>query len=163
MQKSVILLDGPIGVGKTSLGQAAASALGYGFIDGDDHSVPGDWLRSILQTSRRIVLASEQALQTHEAVIVSYPLRCTNWIFYQQTFARMGIACRTIGLIADIASISARDRMLSKGEITRSAEMIAQGYGQRRFSDIIFRTDEAGFDETCQQLTERIRQILNCC
>ena len=160
MQRSVVLLDGPIGVGKTTLGRAAASQLQFGFIDGDGYSVPGDWLRSILRTSRRIVSASEESLRTNPSVVVAYPLRCTNWIFLRETFGQMGVACHCIGLIADIASITVRTRRLDEKEIARSVEMIAQGYGQRAFSTFILRTDEADFDETCKRLTEKIRQAL---
>ncbi|MEP1930398.1 MAG: AAA family ATPase [Roseibium sp.] len=159
-QKSVVLLDGPVGVGKTSLGRAAATQLSYAFIDGDDHSMPGNWLGTILQTSRRIVAASAEALQSQPVVIVSYPLRCTNWIFYHQTFERMGIQCRCIGLFADISAISNRARTLSEHEIARSSEMIAQGYGQRSFSDFTVRTDNYDFDETCLRLTHKIQQAL---
>lgn len=161
MQRAVILLDGPIGVGKTSLGRAVAASLAFGFIDGDDHSAPGHWLHSILRTSRKIVSASEHALRAHPAAIVSHPLRCTNWVFFSQTFARMGISCHCIGLMADITAISARGRKLDAGELTRSAEMIAQGYGQRSFSSIHLRTDEASFDQTCQRLADKIRQVLS--
>jgi hypothetical protein len=159
MRKSVVLLDGPVGVGKSTLGRAAASQLDFGFIDGDDFSRPGHWLRSILQNSRAIVSASEESLRTYPAVIVAYPLRCTNWIFFRQSFARIGVACHCIGLIADLTSITARTRSLGEEEIARSAEMIAQGYGQRAFSDVIVRTDKADFDETCQQLIKIIRRL----
>lgn len=72
MKPAVIFLDGPIGVGKTSLGRAAAMSLNLGFIDGDDHSAPGHWLRSILRTSHKIVAASLDALRDRPAVIVAY-------------------------------------------------------------------------------------------
>ncbi|WP_299845712.1 hypothetical protein [uncultured Jannaschia sp.] len=161
MQRTVILLDGPIGVGKTSLGQAAACALEFGFVDGDDHSTPGHWVRSILRTSRKIVAECENALRTRPAVIVSYPLRCTNWVFYSQTFERMGIGCHCIGLMAEVSAISARERKLDAGELARSTEMLAQGYGQRPFSSAYLRTDQMSFDETCQRLEAKIRQVLS--
>ncbi len=160
MVASVILIDGPIGVGKTTLGRAAASNLALGFIDGDDYSAPGYWLRSILRTSRKIVSASENTLRTYPAVIVSYPLRCTNWLYFSQTFGRMGIACHCIGLIADISAISARQRKLDARELARSAEMAAQGYGQRSFSAAILRTDEVGFEATSQRLANNVSELL---
>jgi hypothetical protein len=160
MQRAVILLDGPIGVGKTALGRAVASGLAFGFIDGDDYSEPGGWLHSILKTSHRIVAASGEPLRPHPAVIVSYPLRCTNWMFFSKTFERMGIACYCIGLTASISAISTRERKLDADELARSAEMIEQGYGQRPFSSIHLRTDEASFDETSQRLAAHICQLL---
>lgn len=54
MRRAVVFPDGPVGVGKTTLGRAVAQDPGPGFID--DHSAPGPWLRSILRTSR-IILA----------------------------------------------------------------------------------------------------------
>ena len=160
MRKSVLLLDGPVGVGKSSLGRAAASRLAFGFIDGDDCSEPGPWLRSILRTSRGIVAASQDLLRDHRAVIVAYPLRCTNWVFYHQTFARMGVRCRCIGLSADLDAIASRERVLGDGEMARSAEMIAQGYGRRPFSAATLRTDEADFDETCRRLVATVERVL---
>ncbi len=50
-----IFLNGPIGVGKTSLGRALARNLGSAFIDGDDHATPGKpWYGSSLSTSRSL-------------------------------------------------------------------------------------------------------------
>lgn len=105
--------------------------------------------------------ASEESLRSHSTVIVSWPLRCTNWIYFRQLFERMDITCRCIGLTADIAAISARERTLSAGEIARSTEMIDQGYGQRSFNEFTVRTDEVDFDETCCRLMKRIQQTLD--
>ena len=161
MPKSVLLFDGPIGVGKTSLGCDVASQLGFGFIDGDDHAGHGHWLSSILSTSRKIVSATEALLRSHKGAIVSYPLRCTNWLFYKATFERMGIDVYSIGLIADIDSISNRERDLTIDELVRSREMIDQGYGQREFHDLIFRTNQASFEVTSQNLTARLSKLLD--
>lgn len=159
MQKSVFLFDGPIGVGKTILGRIVSAKLNFGFVDGDDLSAPGHWLRSVLRTSREIVESSEKALRTHEGVIVAYPVRCANWLFFLRNFERIGIAVYCVGLIADSEGIEMRDRKLSAGERARSREMISQGYGQRFFSDLTIRTDEADFDATCQRLAESVRQL----
>ncbi len=94
-------------------------------------------------------------------MIVAYPLRCTNWLFFHETFKRMDIKCRCIGLIADITAISARKPALSAAEIARSAEMIAEGYGKRAFNDFTVRTDEASFEETCRRLMQKAQQALN--
>lgn len=147
MQRAVVFLDGPIGLGKTYLGRAGAASMSLGFIDGDDHSTTGHWLRSALRTSRRIVAASEDALHNEAAVLVAYPLRCKEWVFFSQTFERMGIACHCICLAADIAAISARERELDADEIARSAEMTAQGCGSRPFGTARLRTDEFSLSE----------------
>lgn len=155
-----MFFEGPVGVGKTTLGREVASRLGYGFVDGDDYSAKGAWLRSILTTSRRIAKACQDQLETHPVVIVAYPLRCTNWVFYRETFKRHGIALHCIGLSADVDHIARRERDLSKDEITRSAEMIAQGYGKRPFSDLTIRTDECGFEDTRDRLMDEVRDLL---
>lgn len=159
MRKSVFFLDGSIGVGKTTLGPLAASRLGFGFIDGDDLSGPGHWLRSSLTTSRRIVVASKSALQNHAGLIVSYPLRCTNWLYFCRTFEREGIACYCVGLIADSSAIETPARRLSASERARSREMISQGYGRRPFSAIIIHTDAADLYTTCDYLIDDIRRL----
>lgn len=157
MQAQVIFLDGPVGVGKTSLGRAAAQALGWAFIDGDDHSAEGPWLRSILRTSRAIAAACRKALETHPAVIVAYPLRPTDWRFYRATFAREGVAC--LGLTASAKAIANRARALSPEEIARSAEMTRQGYGQRSFAALTLPTDAADFTETSAALIKALKSL----
>lgn len=91
MPKSVFLLDGPIGVGKTTLGQFAADELDFGFVDRDDLSTPGPWLRSNLRTSRKTVEACITSIRIHEGVIVAGPVRCTEWRFFLTNFQRMEI------------------------------------------------------------------------
>ncbi|MCV0370420.1 shikimate kinase [Filomicrobium sp.] len=160
MPWSIVAFEGPIGVGKTTLGRAVSERLNVGFIDGDDYSAPGPWLRSSLQTSRRIVTACEEQLQSHPAVIVAYPLRCTNWVFYRETFRRRGIAFHCISLTADLVHISRRARILNPEELSRASEMLVQGYGNRHFSDIVVRTDEFGFDLTCDLLVDKVANLV---
>lgn len=157
MPAQVIFLDGPVGVGKTSLGRAAAQTLGWAFIDGDDHSAEGPWLRSILRTSRAIAAACRQALESHPAVIVAYPLRPTDWRFYRATFGREAVAC--LGLTASAKAIANRARALSPEEIARSTEMTAQGYGQRSFATLTLPTDAADFETTCQTLIKALKSL----
>ncbi len=120
MHKTVFLLDGPIGVGKTTLGRLAAEELGFGFVDRDDLSIPGPWLRSILRTSRKTVEACATSIRIHEGVIVAGPVRCIEWRFFLTSFHRMEIACHCIGLIASSDVIEARERKLNAGELDRS-------------------------------------------
>ncbi|WP_295808775.1 hypothetical protein [uncultured Nitratireductor sp.] len=161
MPLSVISFEGPVGVGKTTLGRAVSSHLGFGFVDGDDHSLPGPWLRSILQTSRRIARACEEQLETRPVVIMAYPLRCTNWLFFRETFRRRGIAYYCISLAADAAHIAARERLLTPDEMARSSQMTAQGYGQRPFSDLVIRTDKGGFAFTRDHLADKVRGLVS--
>ncbi|MDO6730139.1 shikimate kinase [Marinovum sp. 2_MG-2023] len=156
MSPTVIAFEGPIGVGKTTLGRAVAERLDIGFIDGDAHCAPGPWLHSVLRTSRRIATACEEQLENRPAVIMAYPLRCTNWLFYRETFRRRGIDFHCIGLTADIASIATRERSLAPHELARAAQMISEGYGQRAFSDVLIRTDAGSFDLTCDRLVDAV-------
>lgn len=157
---AVIAFEGPVGVGKTSLGREVAAQLRLGFVDGDDHCAPGPWFRSSLETSRGVAAACEALLRRHPAVILAYPMRRTNWLFYHETFRRRGIAFHCISLTADLAHIAGRDRVLSKTELQRSAEMHAQGYGARAFSDLVMRTDAAGFDETRDRLVAEVGRLI---
>ncbi|MEL6476193.1 MAG: hypothetical protein AAFR17_02610 [Pseudomonadota bacterium] len=156
---SVVALDGPIGVGKTTLGRSVAAELQLGFVDGDDHSGPGPWFRTGLQTSRRIVAACHAELAQRPAVILAYPLRCINWVFYRETFQRDGVRFHCIGLIANYESLVSRTRVLSPREMRRAAEMIAQGYGQRPFSALQVRTDQGDFQSVARRLAERVRAL----
>ncbi|WP_319497028.1 hypothetical protein [uncultured Cohaesibacter sp.] len=94
MARHVLLFDGPIGVGKSTLGKAVAGRLGFA------------------------------------GAIVAYPVRRASFIFFREILAR-------------------------------SAEMIGQGYGQRAFSSLVFRTDEADFEVSCSRLAERLRALLD--
>jgi hypothetical protein len=157
----VIFFEGPIGVGKTSLGRVVAETLGHGFIDGDDHSEPGPRYASSLTTSRGIVKACRIALKASPHVIVAYPLRCINWVYFQGHFARHRLGCISVSLTADIYNICARERRLSPEEAIRSAEMIAQGYGARPFSAVQMRTDTAPLEQTAQDLAQRLHSLLS--
>lgn len=160
MQKTVVFFDGPVGVGKTSLGRDVARQLDFEFLDGDDFAEPGQWLRSGRRTSHQIVTAAEAALQRHDGVLVSYPLRRTNWIFYKATFERQGVAFFSVGLNAHITSIRNRARKLSPQEITRSQEMSAQGYGRQSFHAVTARTDQGSFEHTSHLLAAQLSDIL---
>ena len=160
MTLAVVAFEGPVGVGKTTLGTAVSARLKIGFVDGDEYSLPGPWLRSILKTSHRIAFACQTQLERYPAVIMAYPLRCTNWLFFRETFQRHGIAFHCIGLTADLSHISNRERVLTSDEVTRTSQMLAQGYGRRPFSDSVVRTDEVGFELTCDRLAEVVSNLI---
>ncbi|MGI6245511.1 MAG: shikimate kinase [Pseudochelatococcus sp.] len=138
MIKRVIFLTGPIGAGKTTLGRALAQALAGSFIDGDDHAQPNrPWYASSLRTSRAIVDAATTGLMRGDHVVVAYPLRCINWIYYRRRFSDAGVALSVINLRASYEQIvhPARGRDFDARERRRIAEMIDQGYGERTFAD----------------------------
>lgn len=156
----VILIDGPFGVGKTTLGRRAAAELGLAFIDGDDHRPPGQgWLRAGRVTAQAIAGAAEAALREAPGVVIAYPLRCTNWIWYRRRLGDAGHAVHCLGLSAAPAHIAARARVLSVAERTRSAEMAAQGYGRRPFATLCLRSDSGDEAACAARLSWAIRLI----
>lgn len=38
--------------------------------------------------------------------------------------------------------------------------MLAQGYGQRPFSDLVVRTDEVDFESTCDRLVNAVSNLI---
>lgn len=161
--RGVIILSGPIGVGKTTLGRAAAAALGAGFIDGDDlRDRRFTWLGEVLRHKRRLVEAGMAALERAPALVVAQPLRCQDWLFLKGAFAARGVPARCVTLAADPARITdpSRGRSFSDGERARIAQMVAQGYAARPFSDLILATDAAPFAATAARLAADCRRLL---
>jgi hypothetical protein len=118
-----------------------------GFVDGDDHHVPGrPWFSSTLGTGRSILNAVIVALQNHDIVVVAYPLRCVNWIYYRRHLAAAGIASVFVGLSASLEEITQRDRgrLLSETEQARLSVMVAEGYSNPLFYDVYRCADQAG-------------------
>lgn len=163
MAKHAIFLNGPVGVGKTTLGQALAEAIGGGFIDGDDHSAPDrPWYGSILQTSRAIVATGLSILETHPSVVIAYPLSCVNWIYHKRRFEEAGIRPLFIGLRASYEGIVSpvRSREFSPEEQARIKIMLQEGYSERPFNDLILDTDKMPFDLTVRHLKSEIMKAM---
>ncbi len=163
MTKHSIFLSGPVGAGKTTLGRALAERLSGGFIDGDDFSDRDrPWYCSILQTSKAIVQAGMTILRDKDVVIVAYPLGCINWIYFKRTFGDAGMRPFFVSLRASYASIvdQTRGRSFTSEEHDRIRIMIAEGYGARPFSDLVFDTDKTSFLATLGQLESEIRRAI---
>jgi hypothetical protein len=160
-----IFFNGAIGAGKTTLGRAAAARLGAAFLDGDDFSDPArPWYASSLSTSRGIADAALSALARTGSVVVvvAYPLRCSNYVYFRRRLTDAGHAAIFVTLRASLAATlsAGRGRSFSGEERRRIAEMIAEGYDARPFSDIVADTDAAGFDETVETIVRRLRPRL---
>ena len=161
--RSAISLSGPIGVGKTTLGQALAGRLSAGFIDGDNLSDPDrPWYCSILQTSKGIVQSGLEMLRSTPAVVIAYPLGCINWIYFRKKFEDAGAKPLFVTLRASFPSIvdGGRGRTFSSVERDRIQVMIAEGYGSRLFSDLVLDTDQADFAGTLAQLERETRRMI---
>ena len=158
-----IFFNGPIGAGKPTLGRAVAARIDAAFLDGDDfsdHSRP--WFASSLTTSERIASAALNGLAAKPTVVVAYPLRCTNFVYYRRRMSDAGHRPIFVTLRASAASILAADRgrAFDAGERERIIEMIAQGYGDRAFSDFTVDTDAASFERTTDLIVERLAPLL---
>lgn len=163
MNKKVIFLDGPIGSGKSTLGKELALRMGGQFLDGDDYSEPSlPWYTSALSTCHSIASAALTALQSCSLVIVAYPLRSREWIFFERTFYREGVHAFCVGLRASYTSIVAlhRLRKFSAQEHQRIQVMIDEGYGQRPFSALIVESGESDLGLTLARLEDDLRKML---
>jgi DNA polymerase III delta prime subunit len=123
MPKHAILLSGPIGTGKTTLGRMLAEKLGGAFIDGDDHCDAGrPWYCSILRTSRAVLRTSLAVLEDRPLVVIAYPLGCTTWVFYKRGFGDAGVQPVFVNLRASLEEIvsPARGRVFTDDEQARS-------------------------------------------
>jgi hypothetical protein len=161
--KYAIFLNGPIGVGKTTLGRALAEAIGGGFIDGDDHAEPDKaWYACILRTSRSIVEEAKRLAAARPYVVIAYPLGRVSWIYYRRKMAEAGIEPLFVTLRASFAGIVAPQRrpVFSLVEQGRIKVMLEEGYAGRPFSDLILDTDRAPFAETGALLALEVRRLI---
>lgn len=159
MPRHVFLFDGPIGVGKTTLGRSVAQRMGIAFLDRDALAGPGPWISTVLSTNRRIVAGCLQELEWYPAVIVAAPIRCLDWLYLSMRFNRVGVQCHCIGLTASQVSIETRSRTLSLDERRRSREMASQGYGQRPFRAGTLYTDRHSIASATDALVAQLSQL----
>lgn len=159
--RRVIMLTGSIGAGKTTLGCALARTLAGSFIDGDDHVLPGrPWYASSLRTSRAIAKAAISASADFGDVVVAYPLRCINWIYYRRRFAEAGAGLMVVNLHATFEQIVSpeRGRIFDDRERRRIEDMIHQGYGARQFAVATVDTGSPPFAEALVALVKAVRR-----
>jgi hypothetical protein len=163
MGKCAVFLNGPIGVGKTTIGRALAERLGGGFIDGDDHSDPErPWYGSIRRTSASIVETGLRLLENRPVVVVAYPLGCTTWIYHRRKFGDAGVRPVFVTLRADYDAIvdPRRGRTFSPAEHDRIKVMIAEGYADRPFSDLIVDAAKGSVEATADGLAVAVQGLL---
>ena len=163
MRRHAVFLNGPIGVGKTSLGRALSAALDAAFIDGDDFSDPDrPWYASSLRTNRAIMAGILSALDGRRLAVVAYPLRCVNWIFFRRRLAGVGVGACFVGLASSYEEITAasRRRHFSADEHARIREMIGQGYGRQPFNDLIVDAGREALEPTVRRLLPELGRRL---
>jgi hypothetical protein len=157
-----IFLMGTIGAGKTTLGRALARTLGGGHVEGDDfQQPPKPWFATSLSTSRGVLGAVLALAAQGRPAVVSYPLRCREWIFFRGRLAKLGIGAAFVSLVAAREAIlaPARGRIFTAAERRRIVEMLDQGYGDRRFADLVVRTDLGTADEALAQLAGGLERL----
>jgi DNA polymerase III delta prime subunit len=162
--QSLILLTGPIGVGKTTLGRALAARLGCRFLDADDFGREGrPWFHASLSNCRRLLGAASTAWEATRIVEVAKPLRCREWAFFRAHLAKESIRMICIGLTGDLACIAdpRRGRPFSGPELSRMQVMFREGYGERPFCDHVERTDAKSFEHTLESLVGTSRKLLS--
>lgn len=152
---------GTIGAGKTTLGRALALELGGSHVEGDDfHRPPKPWFATSLSTCQDVLSAILAVAAEGRPAVVSYPLRCREWIFYRRRLAEAGIRSFFVSLAAAEEALFApgRGRAFTAGEQRRIREMLAQGYGARLFSDLVVRTDQGGVDDSLATLLAGLKR-----
>ena len=157
-----IFLMGPIGVGKTTLGRALARKLGGGHVEGDDfHQPPRPWFATSLSTSRGVLGAVLALAAEHRPAVVSYPLRCREWVFYRRRLGEAGVRFVFVSLVADEGALLAatRGRTFDAAERGRIREMIDQGYPSRPFADLVVRTDRGPVEDSLNQIVCGLKDL----
>jgi len=160
---AIIVLNGPVGAGKTTLGRALATALGGAFLDSDDLRDPAkSWVQEVRVILDRLVAAGQELLQQHPVLVIAKPLRARDWAALRARFQARGIRAFCVTLAARPEAIldATRGRQFSPEEAVRVRAMVAQGYGDRPFSDWTLRTDAAPFAETAAALAAGCRALL---
>lgn len=160
---AVIVLNGPVGVGKTVLGRMLAQRLGGAFLDSDALRDPAkSWVEEVLAVIDRLVAAGLPLLRRRRLLVIAKPLRARDWAVLRQRFAVRGASALCVTLAATPEAILApgRGRTFSPAEAARVRAMVAQGYADRPFSDLVLRSDAAPLAETAEDLAEACRALL---
>jgi hypothetical protein len=163
MPGHAIFLNGPLGVGKSTLGRALAMSLDGAFLDGDDCADPGrPWYASSLRTSRAILRAGLSVVAHRPAVVIAYPLRCSSWIFFRAKFADAGVHPLFVGLSSSYEEITGanRGRRFTADERSRIKVMIEEGYGRQPFNDVVVETGRLSFGVAVQRLASAVLPLL---
>jgi AAA domain len=158
-----LMLTGPIGVGKSTLGRRLADSLAGQFVESDDFRRTGlHWTSSILTTSRHLLSAIVKGAATFDVVVIANPMRHREYCYFAASLERRGIRFAVIGLDAgpDAICRPSRGRVFSGAERARIREMISDGYGQRPFCSAVLRTDVAGLEQTSRALLHIARDLM---
>jgi hypothetical protein len=162
VQRHVILMNGPIGVGKTTMGRALARALGGTFIDSDDFRDPAKpWFGQVKTVSEAVVREGGRALEENPILVTAKPLRRRDWYYFKRKFEALGARTWCVTLAAGLDAITdpRRGRSFNDHENTRIAAMLADGYAARPFSDLVIDSGQ-GFETAAARLADECRRLL---
>lgn len=138
-----VFLHGSIGVGKSTLGAALAVRLGGAYVDGDQFQLPDrPWFASSRRVAQSMADAAVRLAGPGAPVVLGYPLRCLDHLYLKRSLERACIRPVFVNLCPPLDAILGPDRgrVFSKWERGRTAEMIAQGYNDRPWSDLRINT-----------------------
>ncbi len=156
-----IFLEGPIGVGKSTLGRALSERLGAAFVEGDSYQ-PDDrpWFTASLSICRSVAADVLAHHAMGRASVVAYPLRCREWIWYCRTLGAAGIETLFVSLHATHEEIvdPTRGRSFTEWERARIAEMIGQGYGRRSFAQLRIDTGRSDAPAALERLVDALNR-----
>ncbi|HTN61868.1 MAG TPA: shikimate kinase [Devosia sp.] len=154
----VVVLNGSINSGKTTTGRALAAILpGAEFIDGDDHGISSAVPFAEMIERAQLWLLDRIAAVTAPFLVIAYPLRDSDFARMQAACAARGASlfAATLAPPLDMALSNRGARVLDAWERNRVAEMYAEGYAARSFSDVII-TDVTTPEVTASTLARLI-------
>jgi Adenylate kinase and related kinases len=156
---TVVLVNGPINSGKSTLGFALSRRLPEAcFVDGDDHDAPDDAPLSVRIDAALRRIEARIAGAEGQFLVVAYPLR-------QEDFERIRVACEgqgarliVITLAPPLAAALADrgGRRLDPDERERIVEMYREGYHARPFSNLVLDTARLDPDQAADEAVAAI-------
>ena len=157
----VIWLNGTVGVGKSTVGQALAAVLpGAAYVDGDDYAGPSHlphalrW-RVALDVLLRLVARTGRT----RVLVVAYPLRGPD-------HARLRAACGRARRVLTVVTLAPPltttlcgrgGRELDVGESARVRKMRSEGYHCRRFAAFTLPNTQPPPGRTARLIARRLR------
>lgn len=159
MDKNIIILNGPINSGKSTIGRKLADILPDTiFIEGDDlvkrDGTLEQWIPLVLQA-----IVKEYAQATNHIIFAAFPLRQKDWEYLCQHL-NANVMCITLSPPLDVALSQRGSRKLTPWEKNRIQEMYREGYQSQSFSSLIYYNESGDADETARYIADYLRKTL---
>ena len=159
MSKLVVILNGPIGVGKSTIGAAVAARLSGACIESDDLGNPDRaWHEQVDVVNEELISISLAALMEASLGVAALPLESARWDDIRVKLAEAGVEakCATLAASCDAITHASRNRAFTDWEHERLRQMLAEGYDARPFGDAVVRTDTHAFAAKVDQVAAHI-------